>query len=222
MKWQWSIGETSAKCRPSVGKVSLIGRSNIDRLATDISTDYRATYIGRQSADCRPTIDRHIGLLSTNYRPTSGRLSTDISTDHRPTCRSTYRSICRSTLPIVKLIRIYNNSSDFSLRKIHKIKGLKSLTGTSLGVLRLIPCERALFLLAKSIFKTMGYLKSNFRDRKIHAMVSWNLSSFDNGAPMSKGHINITSAQIISAITNKLIFTRLFCVICHLFWGTMI
>ena len=104
MKWQWSIGETSAKCRPSVGKVSLIGRSNIDRLATDISTDYRATYIGRQSADCRPTIDRHIGLLSTNYRPTSGRLSTDISTDHRPTCRSTYRSICRSTLPIVKLI----------------------------------------------------------------------------------------------------------------------
>ena len=142
MKWQWSIGETSAKCRPSVGKVSVNCRSNIDRLSTDISTDYRSTYIGRQSADYRPAIDRHIGLLSTDWRSTSGRLSTDISTDHRPTCRSTYRSICRSTLPIVKLIRQFNRSYEtwLNINKVNKF------SACNLPLKVRLPCQERTFI----------------------------------------------------------------------------
>ena len=130
-----------------------------------------------------------------------------------------------------QIFQYYNNSNDFSFCKIQKIKGLKSLTGTSPDVFHV---KEHLFLLAKSIFKTLGYLNWIFWGRKIHAKVSWNLSSFDNGVPISKGHTNIKAINfrnsallflitfaITCALTHKLMFTRLFCLIVITFKETV-
>ena len=46
-----------------------IGSCVLQVVSVDMSTDI--------SVDCRPTIGRHIGRLSVDYRSTIGRLSTD-------------------------------------------------------------------------------------------------------------------------------------------------
>ena len=70
------------------------------------------------NAKCRPTIDRYVDQLSTEYRPSIDRVSTEcrltidrVSTDYRPL----YRSIDRSTLPTIKMIQsFFLNFSDTS------------------------------------------------------------------------------------------------------------
>ena len=87
IKYRPTIDQLSAKCRRSVGEVSVNEKLfrprhiwNVYRPCLDrVSTDYRPTIdrcIDRVSTECWPSIDR----LSTECRPTIDRVSTAIST----------------------------------------------------------------------------------------------------------------------------------------------
>ena len=94
-KYRPTIGEVSAKSRRSVGERKAISaETHLERLSTAISTHYR------------PIVDR----LSTKCRPTIDRLSTY--------CRPLYRSIDKSTLPTVNMIRVTPSSISIILHKI--------------------------------------------------------------------------------------------------------
>ena len=73
-----TISEVSAKSRRSVGEVSVYEKLYRPRY---IWNDYRPT-INRVSTECRPTIDRYIDRVSTDYRPL-----------YRPIDRSTFPSV---------------------------------------------------------------------------------------------------------------------------------
>ena len=118
VKYRPTIGEVSAKCRRSVGKVSVKCRRSVGEVSVKcrraksyIGRDTSGTTIDRVSTECRPTIDRLLTAISTEYRPSVDRLSTDcrptidrLSTNCRPLYRPLYRPIPRSTLPIVNKI----------------------------------------------------------------------------------------------------------------------
>ena len=82
-----SIDQLSAKCRQSVGEVSVNEKLYRPR---HIWNDYRPCLV-RVSTHYRPTIDRYIDRLSTECRPSIDRLSTEcrptidrVSTDYGP------------------------------------------------------------------------------------------------------------------------------------------
>ena len=109
VKYWPTIGEVSAKCRRSVGKVSAksyIGRDTSGTIIDRVSTECRPTIDQLSTAistDCRPSVHR----VSTDCRPTVDRLSTAISTECRPLYRPLYRPISRSTLPTVNKSRAF-------------------------------------------------------------------------------------------------------------------
>ena len=79
----------STVSRLSVVRLSSESRPTIDRYIDRVSTDYRLLYwpsLDWLSTECRPTIDRYIDQVSTDYRPL-------------------YRPIDRSTLPTVNKIQ---------------------------------------------------------------------------------------------------------------------
>ena len=75
-----------------------------------------------------------------------------------------------------RIFNIYIILSDFLQWKIDKIDGLKSSTGTWRTVKYPIPRKRALLLLSKSVFKTMGNSKEKFWGHEIQVLLSCNLS----------------------------------------------
>ena len=107
VKYRPTINQLSVKCRRSVGerkaisaethleRLSTVSRPTIDRYVDRLSTEYRPS-LDRVSTQCRPSVDR----LSTECRPTTDRVSTEC----RPLYRPLYRPISRSTLPTVNKI----------------------------------------------------------------------------------------------------------------------